>query len=62
MFKKYYQKRNITERNQRVLDGNGGSDFYLDEGLMRKLESIWEAPTEDEVDFIYNVNRIKSYN
>ena len=50
-------KQNIAERNQRVLDGNGGSDFYLDEGLMKKLESKWEEPTDDEVDVIYNVKR-----
>ena len=50
-------KQNIAERNQRVLDGNGGSDFYLDEGLMKKLESMWEDPTDDEVDVIYNVKR-----
>ena len=50
-------KKNIAERNQRVLDGNGGSDFYLDEGLMKKLESKWEEPTDDEVDVIYNVKR-----
>ena len=30
-------KRNIEERNQRVLRGDGGSDYYLDEGLMAKL-------------------------
>ena len=53
-------KQNIAERNQRVLDGNGGSDFYLDEGLMEKLESKWEEPTEDEVDMIYKVDRAKS--
>ena len=46
-------KQNITERNQRILDGNGGADFYLDEGLMKKLESKWEDPAEDEVDVIY---------
>ena len=53
-------KQNIAERNQRVLDGNGGSDFYLDEGLMKKLEFKWEEPTEDEVDVIYKVDRAKS--
>lgn len=53
-------KQNIAERNQRVLDGNGGSDFYLDEGLMKKLESKWEEPNEDEVDVIYKVDRTKS--
>ena len=53
-------KQNITERNKRVLDGNGGENFYLDEGLMKKLESIWEEPTEDEVDVIHKVDRTKS--
>lgn len=24
---------------------------------MKKLESIWEEPTEDEVDVIYNVTK-----
>lgn len=50
-------RKNIAERNQRILDGNGGSDFYLDEGLIKKLESKWEEPTESEIDFIYKVNR-----
>ncbi len=53
-------KNNIEERNQRVLDGNGGSDFYLDEGLMKKLESKWEEPTEDEIDVINKNNRTKN--
>lgn len=52
-------KQNIAERNQRILDGNGGADFYLDEGLMKKLESKWEEPAEDEVDVIYKVDRRK---
>ena len=50
-------KQNINERNERVQNGNGGSDFYLDEGLMKKLESLWEEPTEDEYDVIYKVDR-----
>lgn len=50
-------KKNINDRNKRVEDGNGGSDFYLDEGLMKKLESLWEEPTEDEYDVIYKVDR-----
>ena len=50
-------KKNIDERNKRVLEGNGGSDFYLDEGLMKKLESLWEEPAEDEYDILYNVSR-----
>ncbi len=50
-------KQNIQERNQRVLEGNGGSDFYLDEGLMIKLEEKWEAPTNVEFDVKYQVKR-----
>jgi hypothetical protein len=29
----------------------------LDEGLMKKLESFWEEPTEDEIDVVYKVSR-----
>ena len=50
-------KQNIEERNKIILEGNGGSDFYLDEGLMKKLESKWEKPTEEEYDVIYIVDR-----
>ena len=50
-------RQNIAKRNQKVLDGKGGSDFYLDEGLKKKLESLWEEPTQNEVDVIYKVNR-----
>lgn len=53
-------KQNIAERNQKVLDGSGGSNFYLDEGLMKKLESKWEEPNKDEYDIIYKVHREKN--
>lgn len=43
-------KKQIEERNKRVKDGKGGSDFYLDEGLMNKLIFKFEEPTKDEVD------------
>ena len=46
-------KKQIEERNKRVEEGSGGSDFYLDEGLMKKLASKFEEPTEDEVDVWY---------
>lgn len=49
-------KKNIIERNKRVEEGNGGATFYLDEGLMKKLESIWEEPVE-EIDVWYNCER-----
>jgi len=50
-------KKNIAERNKKVEEGNGGSDFYLDDGLIKKLESFWEEPTEDEIDVLYKVKR-----
>ena len=50
-------KQNIAERNKRVKEGKGGSNFYLDEGLMKKLESRWEEPTEKEIDVWYNYER-----
>ncbi|MBQ9318469.1 MAG: ATP-binding protein [Bacilli bacterium] len=50
-------KQNIQERNQRVLEDKGGSDFYLDEGLMKKLKEKWEEPTSVEIDVIYQVKR-----
>lgn len=46
-------KKQIEERNKRVEEGNEGSDFYLDEGLMKKLVSKFEEPTSDEVDVWY---------
>ena len=52
--------QNIAERNKRVLDGNGGSDFYIDDGLMKKLQDKWEEPTVEEIDVMYKVNRKNS--
>ncbi len=43
-------RKNIEERNRRISEGNGGSDYYLDEGLMNKLLSKWEAPEKKEID------------
>ncbi|MBP3351471.1 MAG: ATP-binding protein [Lachnospiraceae bacterium] len=50
-------KQNIEERNCRVLNGEGGSDYYLDEGLMGKLNSLWEEPASEEVDVWYRLVR-----
>ena len=49
--------RNIEERNRKVLENNGGSDYYLDEGLMNKLLSKWEEPSHDEIDVWYTLRR-----
>ena len=49
--------RNIEERNNRILEGNGGSDFFVDEGLLGKLLSMFEIPTKDEIDVWYKLQR-----
>lgn len=46
----------IKERNARIKNGNGGSDFYLDEGLMKKLMHQFEEPAKNEIDVWY-INR-----
>lgn len=42
-------KQLIEERNNKIKNGNGGSNFYVDEGLMEKLLSKFEEPTRDEI-------------
>lgn len=42
-------KQLIEEQNKKIKNGNGGSDFYVDEGLMEKLLSKFEEPTRDEI-------------
>lgn len=50
-------KINIDERNKRIDEGKGGSDFYLDDGLLKKLESKWEEPSKEEIDVWYELKR-----
>ena len=45
-------ERNIRERNARIERGEGGSDFYVDEGLKNKVLSVFEAPSESEIDCV----------
>lgn len=49
--------KNIEERNKKVLEGNGGADYYIDEGLMKKLLSKWEPPEKSEIDIWYYSKR-----
>ncbi len=49
----------IKKRNIKVRNGNGGSDFYVDEGLMNKLLSKFEEPKRDEIN-IWIENKYKS--
>ena len=46
--------RNIAIRNQAVLDGKTDA-YYVDEGLMLKLQSLFEAPDRSEID-VWHVN------
>lgn len=47
---------NIGERNKLVLD-NKVNAYYLDEGLMSKLNSLFEEPTDKEIDVWVNNSR-----
>ena len=49
--------KNIDERNKKVEQGNGNGDFYLDEGLMKKLLCMWEEPSKDEIDIWHYLKR-----
>ena len=50
-------EKNITERNKRVEDGNGGSDFHVGEGLKKKVLSRWDEPTKEEIDIWIDLKR-----
>ena len=45
-------QRNIAKRNAAVLAGET-TDYYLDDGLMAKLLSLFEVPSPDEIDVWY---------
>lgn len=45
-------ERNIKERNERIEKGEGGSDFYVDEGLKNKVLSLFEIPTDEEYNLV----------
>lgn len=50
-------EKNIQERNKRIEDGNGGYNFYVTDGLKKKVLSLFETPTKDEIDVWYKVER-----
>lgn len=47
--------KNIEKRNKRIADGDQGYDFVVGDGLLEKVKRMWEEPSEDEVDVIYEV-------
>lgn len=44
--------KQIESRNKMVQEGKGGSNFFLDEGLMNKLKNKFEEPQPNEIDKI----------
>lgn len=50
-------KRNMEERNKRIQAGLGGSDFYVDDGLLRKVTSLFEIPEREEIDIWHRPER-----
>lgn len=44
-------KKRIEKRNSLISQGKI-SAYYVDEGLMKKVDGIFEAPSDDEVDLI----------
>ena len=50
-------QKNIERRNTAVLAGEGGSDFYVDEGLRNKVLSLFQIPSREEMDVWYTPER-----
>lgn len=50
-------EENIDERNKKVESGKGGSNFYVDEGLKKKVLNKFEKPSKDEIDVWYCFER-----
>ena len=44
---------NIEKRNNEVISGNGGSSFYVNEGLLNKVSSLFVIPEKEEIDIWY---------
>ena len=49
-------RENIARRNEKVLAGQS-ADYYVDEGLLKKLASCFELPDRDEMDVWYDFER-----
>ena len=50
-------QRNISERNCRIQNGLDSSNYYLDDGLMQKLLSLWESPSAGEINVWHKLER-----
>ena len=50
-------EKNIEERNRKINQDKNVHDFYVTEGLKKKLLDNWEAPDKEEIDVWYNFKR-----
>lgn len=48
-------EKNIAKRNKRIDAGDKGCDFYVTEGLIKKVKANWEEPEKNEIDVLYKV-------
>ena len=46
-------QKNIAERNRKIFEGKGRSDFFVDKGLLKKLLSMFEIPEKSETGIWY---------
>lgn len=49
--------KNIEKRNDQILNGVDISNYYVDEGLMKKLLAKWEAPSKNEIEIWHTLER-----
>ena len=52
-------EENIKERNKKIDEGLNITDFYVTDGLKKKIIENWETPTKDEIDVWYSFERKK---
>ena len=50
-------EENIKERNNKIENGENVTDFYVTDGLKKKLIENWETPNKEEVDIWYSFIR-----
>ena len=52
-------EENIKERNEKIDEGLNVIDFYVTDGLKKKLLGNWETPNKEEIDIWYSFVRNK---
>lgn len=52
-------EENIKERNKKIDEGLNVTDFYVTDGLKKKLLENWETPNKEEIDIWYSFVRNK---